>query len=74
MCKSNLNCNTYGQYFKALLEKHGILPGHGVEVMVTAGGNQAMINTALAILDPGDKCVLISPCNSFVTSSSLVIF
>ena len=34
---------------------------HGNGVIVTAGGNQAFLNTALAILDPGDEVILPVP-------------
>ncbi len=34
---------------------------HGNGVMVTAGGNQAFLNVALAILDPGDEVILPVP-------------
>jgi aspartate/methionine/tyrosine aminotransferase len=36
-------------------------PGHGARLMVTAGGNQAFLNAALAILDPGDEVVVPVP-------------
>ncbi|MEK4032635.1 pyridoxal phosphate-dependent aminotransferase [Methylocystis sp. IM3] len=36
-------------------------PGHGNRLMVTAGGNQAFFNVALAILDPGDEVILPVP-------------
>jgi aspartate/methionine/tyrosine aminotransferase len=35
--------------------------GHGNRLMVTAGGNQAFFNAALAILDPGDEVILPVP-------------
>ena len=35
--------------------------GHGDRLMVTAGGNQAFLNAALAILDPGDEVILPVP-------------
>ncbi|MGE5368800.1 MAG: pyridoxal phosphate-dependent aminotransferase [Chloroflexota bacterium] len=35
--------------------------GHGNRLMVTAGGNQAFLNAALAILDPGDEVILPVP-------------
>lgn len=34
---------------------------HGARVMVTAGGNQAFFNVALAILDPGDEVIMPAP-------------
>ena len=34
---------------------------HGARLMVTAGGNQAFFNVALAILDPGDEVIMPSP-------------
>lgn len=34
---------------------------HGNGVIVTAGGNQAFLNTVLAILDPGDEVILPVP-------------
>lgn len=34
---------------------------HGAGLMVTAGGNQAFLNAALAILDPGDEVILPVP-------------
>lgn len=36
-------------------------PGHRARLMVTAGGNQAFFNVALAILDPGDEVILPVP-------------
>ncbi len=36
-------------------------PEHGNRLMVTAGGNQAFFNVALAILDPGDEVILPLP-------------
>ncbi len=36
-------------------------PGQGNWLMVTAGGNQAFFNVALAILDPGDEVILPVP-------------
>mmetsp|Transcript_29176 Transcript_29176/g.38366 ORF Transcript_29176/g.38366 Transcript_29176/m.38366 type:complete len:420 (-) Transcript_29176:238-1497(-) len=33
----------------------------GQEIMVTAGGNQAFVNVALALCDPGDKVVVVKP-------------
>ncbi len=34
---------------------------HGARLMVTAGGNQAFFNVALAILDPGDEVIMPAP-------------
>ena len=36
-------------------------PSLGARLMVTAGGNQAFLNAALAILDPGDEVILPVP-------------
>ena len=36
-------------------------PAQGARLMVTAGGNQAFVNAALAILDPGDEVILPVP-------------
>ena len=36
-------------------------PEHGARLMVTAGGNQAFFNVALAILDPGDEVIMPAP-------------
>lgn len=36
-------------------------PSHQNRLMVTAGGNQAFFNVALAILDPGDEVILPTP-------------
>lgn len=36
-------------------------PAHGNRTMVTAGGNQAFLNTVLAIADPGDEFILPTP-------------
>ncbi len=46
-----------------LRTENGIQSGqpHGNRVMVTAGGNQAFFNIALAILDPGDEVILPTP-------------
>ena len=33
----------------------------GVDVMVTQGANQAFMNLAIGLLDPGDACVLFAP-------------
>lgn len=34
---------------------------HRLQVMVTAGGNQAFAMVALAVLDPGDRVLLVRP-------------
>ncbi|CAM9145435.1 unnamed protein product [Discosporangium mesarthrocarpum] len=43
------------------LEKENGLNMHGQQVMVTAGGNQAFAMVALALLDPGDRALLVKP-------------
>ena len=45
----------------ALLEKHGFLVGGGTDVLVTCGANQAMVNVALTLLDPGDAAIITAP-------------
>lgn len=46
-----------------LAAENGVAVGqsHGNRLMVTAGGNQAFFNVALAILDPGDEVILPTP-------------
>lgn len=46
-----------------LRRENGIVVGstEGARLMVTAGGNQAFLNAALAILDPGDEVILPVP-------------
>lgn len=46
-----------------LRRENGIHVGstQGARLMVTAGGNQAFLNAALAILDPGDEVILPVP-------------
>jgi len=44
----------------AILAYHGLSDAPTV-AMVTAGANQAFVNVALGILDPGDKVILVSP-------------
>jgi aspartate/methionine/tyrosine aminotransferase len=46
-----------------LEEENGVQVGveHGARLMVTAGGNQAFFNVALAILDPGDEVIMPAP-------------
>ncbi|MGA9600983.1 MAG: pyridoxal phosphate-dependent aminotransferase [Methylocystis sp.] len=46
-----------------LEEENGVQVGveHGAGLMVTAGGNQAFFNVALAILDPGDEVIMPAP-------------
>jgi aspartate/methionine/tyrosine aminotransferase len=52
---------------KALLERHGCAaasmssPASKMDIVVTAGGNQAMANVSLVVLDPGDAAILIAP-------------
>ncbi|CAM9681000.1 unnamed protein product, partial [Hapterophycus canaliculatus] len=43
------------------LEKDNGLDLTGQEVMITAGGNQAFAMVALALLDPGDRVLLVRP-------------
>lgn len=42
-----------------------------VQVMVTGGGNQAFAMVALALLDPGDRVVLVSICPEMRAVASL---
>jgi len=42
-----------------LLQRHKCAPK--TDIVVTAGGNQAMANVSLAVLDPGDAAILIAP-------------
>ena len=44
-----------------LSSENNIPIGHGSEVVVTAGGNMAFHNAALAIADPGDEFILQTP-------------
>jgi aspartate/methionine/tyrosine aminotransferase len=46
---------------EALLERHGVAASSKLDVVVTAGGNQAMANVCLAVLDPGDAAILVAP-------------
>lgn len=34
---------------------------HTLQIMITAGGNQAFAMVALALLDPGDRVLLVRP-------------
>lgn len=45
----------------AKLESENRLRLDAAEVMVTAGGNMAFLNTLLAVADPGDEVILLSP-------------
>ncbi|CAM9658966.1 unnamed protein product, partial [Choristocarpus tenellus] len=45
---------------RKLEEENGLDMG-GQEVMITAGGNQAFAMVALALLDPGDRVILMKP-------------
>lgn len=44
-----------------LAAENGLRIGAGNRIMVTAGGNQAFMNTVLAIADPGDEFILPTP-------------
>lgn len=48
---------------RKLADENGVEVGeaHGNRLMVTAGGNQAFLNAALAILDPDDEIILPVP-------------
>jgi aspartate/methionine/tyrosine aminotransferase len=46
---------------RKLAAENGIAVGTHNRVMVTAGGNMAFFNALLAIADPGDEIVLLSP-------------
>ncbi len=48
---------------RKLEEENNVRVGveHGARLMVTAGGNQAFFNVALAILDPGDEVIMPTP-------------
>lgn len=46
---------------KKLAAENGLRMGAGNRIMVTAGGNQAFMNTVLAIADPGDEFILPAP-------------
>lgn len=41
------------------LENVNKLDMQGQEVMITAGGNQAFVNVALALFDPGDPVLVV---------------
>jgi aspartate/methionine/tyrosine aminotransferase len=46
---------------KKLADENGIAVGADNRVIVTAGGNMAFFNALLAIADPGDEIVLLTP-------------
>ncbi|MEX0678784.1 MAG: pyridoxal phosphate-dependent aminotransferase [Pirellulales bacterium] len=50
-----------GALEKKLAARNGIAVGPDSRVIVTAGGNMAFFNALLAIADPGDEIVLLSP-------------
>lgn len=37
------------------------MPPRQVEVIITAGANQAFVNVVVALLDASDRCVLFKP-------------
>src|SRR5690606_16128915 len=44
-----------------LMAENGLVLGDGNRVVVTAGGNMAFFNALLAIADPGDEIILLTP-------------
>jgi aspartate/methionine/tyrosine aminotransferase len=46
---------------RKLREEHGVEPGASRRLVVTAGGNMAFVNAVLAVADPGDQVILLSP-------------
>jgi len=50
-----------GAIARKLAAENGITIGPGNRVVVTAGGNMAFFNAVLAIADPGDEIILLSP-------------
>lgn len=50
-----------GAIERKLLQENGISTGAASRIVVTAGGNMAFFNALLAIADPGDEIVLLSP-------------
>jgi aspartate/methionine/tyrosine aminotransferase len=46
---------------RKLKAEHAIEPGVERRIVVTAGGNMAFANAALAVADPGDEVILLSP-------------
>lgn len=41
--------------------ENGMSPGAGARIAITAGSNMGFVNAVLAIADPGDEIVLLSP-------------
>jgi aspartate/methionine/tyrosine aminotransferase len=46
---------------RKLARENGIATGEHSHVVVTAGGNMAFMNAVLAIADPGDEIILLTP-------------
>ncbi len=46
---------------RKLAAENGIDLGSDRRIVVTAGGNMAFVNTVLAVTDPGDEVILLSP-------------
>jgi len=46
---------------KKLAEENGIRLGNQSALVVTAGGNMAFLNALMAITDPGDEIILLTP-------------
>jgi len=49
------------RFERKLREENGIDAPHERRIYVTAGANQAFLNAVLAICDPGDEVILLSP-------------
>jgi aspartate/methionine/tyrosine aminotransferase len=49
------------QLQRKLREENGVEMGPDRALVVTAGGNMAFMNAVLAIVDPGDEVIIISP-------------
>ena len=52
------------------LDRENGLPYTPDQILVTAGGKQALFNVALALLDPGDEALILNP--SWVTYPEIV--
>jgi aspartate/methionine/tyrosine aminotransferase len=49
------------QIERKLRDENWIVTGSAAKVVVTAGGNMAFLNAILAICDPGDEVIILSP-------------